>query len=313
MRSTTVVFNLSIFAGILAGYLWLPPTVSAENSFSQTTLDSSKINTPKIQGVPDFTALMASEGNKVVHISAMQKSVPQALSPMELFKKLLPPEDNDEKNEPPPDLLKRKEKPQTGIGSGFFISSEGYLLTNAHVVGMPDLGDDEKLVMALSGAGRVTARPITKESIDLDHDLAVLRFDGPPMPALRLGDSSSVRDGQDVAVTGFPLGGSIGIVPVTHKGIVSAITPIGQPVSTAKQLDGAAVRRLAAGGYSVIQLDLISYPGNSGSPMFDATSGEVLGVLSMVFIKGGKESAVTSPSGISYAIPAAFVKTLLAP
>ena len=112
MRSTTVVFNLSIFAGILAGYLWLPPTVSAENSFSQTTLDSSKINTPKIQGVPDFTALMASEGNKVVHISAMQKSVPKALSPMDLFKKLLPPEDDDEKNEPPPDLLKRKEKQQ---------------------------------------------------------------------------------------------------------------------------------------------------------------------------------------------------------
>lgn len=199
------------------------------------------------------------------------------------------------------------------LGTGFVAGNGNQVVTNAHVVGMPDLGDDEKLVMALSGAGRVMARPITKESIDLDHDLAVLRFDGPPMPALRLGDSSTVRDGQDVAVTGFPLGGSIGIVPVTHKGIVSAITPIGQPVSTAKQLDGAAVRRLAAGGYSVIQLDLISYPGNSGSPMFDATSGEVLGVLSMVFIKGGKESAVTSPSGISYAIPAAFVKTLLAP
>lgn len=120
------------------------------------------------------------------------------------------------------------------LGTGFVAGNGNQVVTNAHVVGMPDLGDDEKLVMALSGAGRVTARPITKESIDLDHDLAVLRFDGPPMPALRLGDSSTVRDGQDVAVTGFPLGGSIGIMPVTHKGIVSAITPIGQPVSTAK-------------------------------------------------------------------------------
>lgn len=199
------------------------------------------------------------------------------------------------------------------LGTGFVAGNGNQVVTNAHVVGMPDLGEDEKLVMALSGAGRVTARPITKEAVDLDHDLAVMRFEGPPMPALRLGDSSAVRDGQEVAVTGFPLGSSIGIVPVTHKGIVSAITPIGQPVSTAKQLDGATVRRLATGGYSVIQLDLVTYPGNSGSPLFDAGNGEVLGVLSMVFIKGGKESAVTTPSGISYAIPAAFVKTLLTP
>ncbi|MCK6375583.1 MAG: serine protease [Zoogloea sp.] len=199
------------------------------------------------------------------------------------------------------------------LGTGFVVGNGNQIVTNAHVVGVSDLGDDEKLVMAMAGSGKVTARPITKESVDIEHDLAVVRFEGPPMPALPLGDSAAVRDGQDVAVTGFPLGGSIGIVPVTHKGIVSAITPIGRPVATAKQLDGAAVRRLAAGGYSVIQLDLISYPGNSGSPLFDASSGEVLGVLSMVFIKGGKESAVTSPSGISYAIPAAFVKTLLTP
>ncbi len=199
------------------------------------------------------------------------------------------------------------------LGTGFVAGNGNQVVTNAHVVGMPDLGDDEKLVMALSGAGRVIARPITKETVDLDHDLAVMRFEGPPMPTLRLGDSGAVRDGQDVAVTGFPLGGSIGIVPVTHKGIVSAITPIGQPVSTAKQLNGAAVRRLAAGGYSVIQLDLISYPGNSGSPLFDAGSGEVLGVLNMVFVKGSKETAITSPSGISYAIPADFVKALLSP
>lgn len=199
------------------------------------------------------------------------------------------------------------------LGTGFVVGNGNQVVTNAHVVGVPDLADDEKLVMAMAGSGKVIARPIVKESVDLEHDLAVVRFEGAPMPALPLGDSAGVRDGQDVAVTGFPLGGSIGIVPVTHKGIVSAITPIGRPVPAARQLDGAAVRRLAAGGYSVIQLDLISYPGNSGSPLFDAASGEVLGVLSMVFVKGGKESAVTSPSGISYAIPAAFVKTLLAP
>ena len=197
------------------------------------------------------------------------------------------------------------------LGTGFVAGNGNQVVTNAHVVGMPDLGDDEKLVMALSGAGRVTARPITKESIDLDHDLAVLRFDGPPMPALRLGDSSTVRDGQDVAVTGFPLGGSIGIVPVTHKGIVSALTPIGQPVASAGQLDGRMVRRLAAGGYPVLQLDIVSYPGNSGSPLYDPESGAVLGILNMVFVKGTKESALSNPSGISYAIPVSFLKALI--
>jgi hypothetical protein len=92
------------------------------------------------------------------------------------------------------------------------------------------------------------------------------------------------------------LGGSIGIVPVTHKGIVPGDHPdraAGFHREAAGWRGGASS---GGGGYSVIQLDLISYPGNSGSPMFDATSGGA-GRLNMVFIKGGKESAVTSPQG----------------
>ncbi|WP_374244956.1 S1C family serine protease [Zoogloea sp.] len=199
------------------------------------------------------------------------------------------------------------------LGTGFVAGNGNQVVTNAHVIGMTDLAEDERLVMALPGVGRVTARPVVKEAVDLDHDLAVLRFEGPPMPALRLGDSSTVRDGQDVAVTGFPLGSSVGLTPVTHKGIVSAIAPVGQPVASARQLDGAILRRLATGGYSVLQLDIVTYPGNSGSPLFDAASGEVVGVPNLGFDTGGRESAVSAPSGISYAIPAAFVKALIAP
>ena len=116
-----------------------------------------------------------------------------------------------------------------------------------------------------------------------------------------------------MAITGFPLGGSIGIVPVTHKGIVSALTPVGQPLASAQQLDSKTVRRLSLGGYTVLQLDIVSYPGNSGSPLYDPESGAVLGILNMVFIKGTKETALTNPSGISYAIPVNFLKPLLAP
>lgn len=199
-------------------------------------------------------------------------------------------------------------------GTGFVVGNGNQVVTNAHVAVLSQEGsEDEKLVIVLPGSERVLARPVVKEAMDLDHDLALLRFEGPPLPALRLGDSNAVRDGQDVALTGFPLGGSIGLTPVTHKGIVSAITPVGQPLSSARQLDAGAVRRLSSGGYNVLQLDIVSYPGNSGSPLFDAGTGEVLGVLNMVFVKGSKENAITAPSGISYAIPATFLKLLLKP
>jgi S1-C subfamily serine protease len=102
-------------------------------------------------------------------------------------------------------------------------------------------------------------------------------------------------------------------VPVTHRGIVSAVTPVGQPLPSARQLEAQAVRRLATGGYSVFQLDAVCYPGNSGSPVFNPDTGEVLGIVNMVFVKGSKESASTTPSGISYAIPSAFIKALLKP
>ncbi len=201
------------------------------------------------------------------------------------------------------------------LGTGFIVGNGNQVVTNAHVVAAQlesSTSEDEKLVIAAPGVGRVFARPVTKEAADPDHDLALMRFDGPPMPPLRLGDSNLARDGQDIALTGFPLGATIGITPVTHKGIISAITPVGQPLASAKQLDNQILRRLAVGNYSVLQLDIVSYPGNSGSPLYDAGTGEVLGVLNMVFVKGSKESAISTPSGISYAIPVSFVKALLA-
>jgi S1-C subfamily serine protease len=61
----------------------------------------------------------------------------------------------------------------------------------------------------------------------------------------------------------------------------------------------------------VFQLDATAYPGNSGGPLFDPDSGEVLGVVNMGVIKGTKESALTNPSGISFAVPSKFVAQLL--
>ncbi|WP_353739247.1 serine protease [Zoogloea sp.] len=201
------------------------------------------------------------------------------------------------------------------LGTGFVVGSGNQVATNAHVEGaILDSADvKERLVIAMPGSGRVMVRPVVKEAVDREHDVSILRFEGPPLPAVRLGDSDGVRDGQAIALTGFPLGATIGIVPVTHRGIVSAVTPIGQPLPSARQLDAQAVRRLSSGGYSVFQLDAVCYPGNSGSPLFNPDTGEVIGIINMVFVKGAKESAVTTPSGISYAIPASFIKAMLKP
>jgi serine protease Do len=69
--------------------------------------------------------------------------------------------------------------------------------------------------------------------------------------------------------------------------------------------------RQASKPYMIFQLDAIAYPGNSGSPLYDAESGEVLAVINAVFVKGSKESVLKDPSGISYAIPSNYVRELL--
>jgi S1-C subfamily serine protease len=142
---------------------------------------------------------------------------------------------------------------------------------------------------------------------DHNHDLAVLRIEGTALPALKLRSSDTVREGQLIAFTGFPIGGALGFSPVTHRGMVSSITPIALPGANAAQLNEKVIRRIKTGTFNIFQLDATAYPGNSGSPVFDQESGEVIGVINMVFIKGTKESALSQPSGITYAIPANYL------
>ncbi|MEW5769188.1 MAG: S1C family serine protease [Pseudomonadota bacterium] len=61
----------------------------------------------------------------------------------------------------------------------------------------------------------------------------------------------------------------------------------------------------------MFQLDAVAHPGNSGSPLYDGESGEVIGVINAVFVKGAKENALKDPTGITYAIPAQYVRALL--
>jgi S1-C subfamily serine protease len=152
---------------------------------------------------------------------------------------------------------------------------------------------------------------IAKEvAFDKEHDLAVLKITGELLSPLKFGSVSSVREGQLYAFTGFPIGMVLGLSPVTHRGIVSAITPNVIPMLRSEQINLKLLKRLQA-PYNVYQLDATAYPGNSGSPLYDPDTGEVVGIVNKVFVQESKENVLSKPSGISYAIPVNHVQNLL--
>jgi len=199
------------------------------------------------------------------------------------------------------------------LGTGFAVGDGSLVATNEHVVPATiDSERNEKLAVAVRLSGNaIQVRGARKVASEPSADVALLKIDGPPLSPLRIGNSDRVREGEIYLFTGFPIGTVLGLYPATNRAMISAITPIVIPAAHADQLNSRSIRRLASGAYPVFQLDGTAYPGNSGSPLYDMQSGEVIGIVNMVFVKGTKESALTNPSGISYAIPAENLKVLL--
>ncbi len=202
------------------------------------------------------------------------------------------------------------------LGTGFAVGDGTLAATNAHVIptALEPGADPEVLVALLPGtdASRLGVRRLTRAAVDAEHDVALLKMEGPPLRPLKLRDSGSVAEGDSLLFTGFPIGGVLGLFPATHRAMVAAIAPVAMPSPTGRQLDPKVVRRIRDASFSVFQLDATAFPGNSGSPLYDPATGEVVGILNMVFVKATKESALTQPSGISYAIPSTFLIELLA-
>ena len=197
-------------------------------------------------------------------------------------------------------------------GTGFVVGDGLTIATNAHVLpAKADADGQEALVVLVRDGDEVRPRNATVETTDKDHDLALLKLTGSPLPPLRLKSPEFVREGMGIAFTGFPIGGALGYSPVTHRGVISAITPIVLPGGNAGELYDKSIRRLRSGSFKVFQLDATAYPGNSGGPMYNEETGEVLGIINMVFVKSTKESVLQHPSGISYAIPADYLIELL--
>ena len=203
--------------------------------------------------------------------------------------------------------------PFTFRGTGFAVGDGNLVATNAHVLPVDNVTKDgplELVVMSqLNGQARI--RPVSVAAVSPEHDLALLRLEEGTVPPMTLNGAEKVREGQSVAYTGFPIGGALGFSPVTHRGMISAITPIALPSPTAQQLNAKSIRRLKAGPFNIYQLDGTAYPGNSGSPVFDFDTGNVIGIINMVYVKGTRESAISQPTGITYAIPSTFLRELL--
>lgn len=198
------------------------------------------------------------------------------------------------------------------LGTGFVVGGGNHAITNSHVV-PPRLDERRRETVSVyvpAGGNRAQRRSASVIKRDVAHDLCLLRFEGPAMRSLRIGRDGDVREGELHAFTGFPILQALGLHPVTHRGIVSAISPIVIPVVSGKHLSREVLQRLSR-PFDVFQLDATAYPGNSGSPLYEIDSGRVVGVINSVFIKETKELAISAPSGISYAIPVSYVRRLL--
>jgi S1-C subfamily serine protease len=203
--------------------------------------------------------------------------------------------------------------PRRLMGTGFIVQAGGQsvVVTNAHVI-PDDLDSDGREQLAIfSGRGATgEQRFATLLRSDPQHDLAILAYEGPRLPPMTLASDDRVRPGERVAFTGFPIGAVLGLYPTTHEGIVSVITPMARVADRGRDLSAVQLQRMR-NPFDVYQLDAIAYPGNSGSAVYRVETGEVIGVMNSVFVKESRESLLSAPSGISYAIPVQHLRVLL--
>lgn len=195
-------------------------------------------------------------------------------------------------------------------GTGFVFGDGSLIATNNHVISIDFDPAVVQYLIVFSGSGR---KPVIHKAEliakDMEHDLAILKIDS-HLPAANLAEGGFIADGTDVLLTGFPIGAVLGLYPATHKGIVAAMTPDVIPSINSTQLSNRVLDRLDKPSM-IYQLDITAYPGNSGSPLYLAENGEVIGIINKVFVKETKETVLEKPSGISYAIPVKYLKELM--
>jgi serine protease Do len=249
-------------AALIAGWAMVP-----------TTTALAQVPAAAVRGLPDFTDLVEQVGPSVVNIRTLEKarpSAPGAGGPdeemQELFRRFFGvPMPNAPRQGPRQNRPEQEAQPR-GVGSGFILSADGYIMTNAHVVD----GADEVMV-TLTDKREFKARIV---GADKRTDVAVVKIQATGLPAVKVGDVSRLRVGEWVMAIGSPFG----LENTVTAGIVSA-----------KQRD--------TGDYlPFIQTDVAINPGNSGGPLINMR-GEVVGINSQIYSRSG------GFMGISFAIP----------
>ena len=226
---------------------------------------------PSVRGLPDFTDLVEQVGPAVVNIRTLEKSgsrgAASGMDPdmLEFFKRFGIPLPNTPRQQQKPQQQPEQDQPR-GVGSGFILSADGFVMTNAHVVD----GADEVLV-TLTDQREFKAKII---GADKRTDAAVLKIEATGLPAVKIGDITRLKVGEWVVAIGSPFG----LENTVTAGIVSA-------------------KQRETGDYlPFIQTDVAINPGNSGGPLLNMR-GEVVGINSQIYSRSG------GFMGISFAIP----------
>jgi len=197
------------------------------------------------------------------------------------------------------------------VGTGFVIDDGSTVVTNAHVIDAIKRHDRMKQLRVFFPDDRpVDGRRAEVWAYDKFHDLAILRFKGPKAPPMRLIVDEEPSQGRSIAIMGYPIGLMLGLVPAVHRGTVAAVVPAVLPLPKGAKLTpelAEAIRR----PYNLYQLDLVVFPGNSGSPLFDIQSGNVYGIINKTLAAKTREHLLEHPSGIGYGVPAYWIRQLM--
>ena len=265
-----VVASLGLAAGLSACGSGVPATAKSTGGPAEATLQQAE-PPPAVPvelndaGLPDFSKLVDAFGPAVVNVATVGR-VPTG---REAGPGLSP-------DDPMHEFFKRfgfgapqgPRPPSRGEGSGFVVSPDGYILTNAHVVdGAADV------TVRMTNRREYSARVI---GVDARTDIAVLKIEATSLPYVRLGDPDSLKVGEWVVAIGSPFGFENSVT----AGIVSA---------KSRSLPGDAYTPF-------IQTDVAVNPGNSGGPLFNL-KGEVVGINSQIYSRTG------GYQGVSFAIP----------
>jgi serine protease Do len=223
----------------------------------------------RVTGLPDFSGLVAENGAAVVNVSVTEKvqrnpglnGQGDGDDPLsQFFRRFQIPQ-------PGPDRM----PPSQGIGSGFIVSPDGYVLTNAHVV-----SDASEVTVRLTDRREFPAKVI---GVDKGSDVALIKIQATGLPTVRFGDPSKLKPGQWAIAIGSPFGFENSVT----AGVISAT---GRPLN-----DGSGSSYV-----TFIQTDAAVNPGNSGGPLFNI-DGEVIGINSQIYSRTG------GYMGVSFAIP----------